>query len=188
MTKYLILVKHSMPEIVENVPAREWKLSTIGRERASRLVERLLGYQPEVIISSVEPKTIETSDLIAERTGLPVYIVAGLHEHDRSNVAFLSNDRFQENVQEFFSKPTELVFGNETADQAYERFSRTVLSLLDSHQERTVVIVAHGTVISLFVSRLTGVNDFLLWSELGLPSFVVIDTETNTLVKKENIT
>jgi len=187
MTKYLILVKHSLPEIVENIPAREWKLSTVGRERAQWLAERLLDYQPEVIISSVEQKAIETSEFIAKRTGVPVYVVEGLHEHDRSDVPFLVNDQFQDAVQEFFNKPTELVFGNETADKAFERFNRTVLSLLSSHKERTVAIVAHGTVISLFVSRLIGVNDFLFWNELGLPSFVVVDMETNTLVKKENI-
>jgi broad specificity phosphatase PhoE len=59
---------------------------------------------------------------------------------------------------------------------------------LDCHPNETVVIVAHGTVISLFVSRLIGISDFLLWNELGLPSFVVIDTESNALITRENIT
>ena len=188
MKKYLILVKHSLPEIVESLPAREWKLSEVGRERARKLVDQLRDYQPDVIISSVESKAIETAEIIAEKLVLAVYVVEGLHEHDRGNAAFLSKDDFQKAVREFFSKPTELVFGNETADQSYERFRQTILSVLNSHQEETIIVVAHGTVISLFVSRLTGVHDFSLWSDLGLPSFIVIDLQTNTLVKKENIT
>jgi len=53
--------------------------------------------------------------------------------------------------------------------------------------DKTVVIVAHGTVISLFISRLIGSSDWLLWNELGLPSFVVIDLYSKTLIAKENI-
>jgi broad specificity phosphatase PhoE len=188
MKKYLILVKHSLPEIVESLPAREWKLSEIGKERAQRLVDQLQGYQPEVIISSVEPKAIQTAEIIAEKLGLPVYVVEGLHEHERSNVPFLPKDELQKAVKEFFSKPTELVFGDETAEQSYERFDQTVRSVLNYHHGKTVVLVAHGTVISLFVSRLTEIHDFSLWSELGLPSFVVIDLQAKTLIKKENIT
>jgi broad specificity phosphatase PhoE len=188
MKKYLILVKHSLPEIVENLPAREWKLSEDGQERAQRLADRLLEYQPDVIISSVEPKAVGTAEIIARKLGLAVDSVSGLHEHDRSNVPFLSKDQFQIATHEFFSKPAELVFGNETADQAYNRFNKAVLSVLNSHQEKTIALVAHGAVISLFVSRLTGAHDFSLWSELGLPSFVVVDLQAHTLVKKENIT
>jgi len=188
MKKYLILVKHSLPEIVESLPARKWKLSEIGRERARKLADPLRSYHPDVIISSVESKAIETAEIVAEKLVLAVYVVEGLHEHDRGNVAFLSKDDFQKAVQEFFSKPTELVFGNETANQSYERFNRAILAVLNSYQEKTIIVVAHGTVISLFVSRLTGVHDFLLWNELGLPSFLIIDLQANTLVKKENIT
>jgi len=187
MKKYLILVKHSLPAIVGNLPAREWKLSEVGKERAIRLANQLYDYQPDVIISSVEPKAIKTAEIIADQLALAFYVVEGLHEHDRSHVAFLSKDEFQNAVHEFFSKPGDLVFGSETANQSYDRFHQAVLSILNVHQEKTVIIVAHGTVISLFVSRLTGIDDFSLWSELGLPSFIVTDLQTHTLVKKENI-
>ncbi len=188
MKKYLILVKHSLPEIVKNLPAREWKLSKEGQERAWRLAERLIEYQPDIVVSSVEPKATETAEIIATKLGLAVYTINGLYEHDRSNVPFLPNDQFQIAIHEFFSKPAELVFGNETADQAYNRFNQSVLSVLNYHQRKTVVLVAHGTVISLFVSRLTEMHGFSLWSELGLPSFILVDLQANTLVKKENIT
>jgi broad specificity phosphatase PhoE len=79
------------------------------------------------------------------------------------------------------------VFGDETADAAHARFSGTVHSILKSDPDKTIVIVSHGTVISLFVSRLTGISDFQLWSELGLPSLVVLDMESHTLIEKENV-
>jgi broad specificity phosphatase PhoE len=187
MKKYLILIKHSLPEIVENMPAREWKLSDDGRLRARRLADRLISYQPEVIVSSIEPKAQQTAEIIAARCALVNLIVDGLHEHDRSKTTFLSKDEFQESIRLFFEKPDTLVFGEETADDCHTRFNRAVSSLLNYYADKIIAVVAHGTVISLFVSRLTGISDFFLWNELGLPSFVVLDMDMKSIVAKENI-
>jgi broad specificity phosphatase PhoE len=90
-------------------------------------------------------------------------------------------------MHEFFLKPGELVLGTETADQAHARFYRSVHAILKEHPDKTVAIVTHGTVISLFVSRLTGSSDFELWNMLGLPSFIAIELRSNTLIVRENI-
>jgi broad specificity phosphatase PhoE len=74
---------------------------------------------------------------------------------------------------------------HELAEQL--NFYQPVHSVLNSHVNKTVVVVSHGTVIALFASRLTGRFDMLLWSELGLPSFIVIDLESKTVIAKENI-
>ena len=60
-----------------------------------RLAERLIEYQPDIVVSSVEPKAMETAEIIATKLGLAVYTIYGLHEHDRSNVPFLPNDNFR---------------------------------------------------------------------------------------------
>lgn len=187
MEKHLILVKHSLPKIVENIPAREWRLSGEGQIRAHRLAERLSCYQPEVIVSSIEPKAQETAEIVARRNNLEFHIVEDLHEHDRSKTSYLSKDEFQSSVRIFFENPNVLVFGSETADQCYIRFHQAVHSVLNTHGDKSIVIIAHGTVISLFVSRLTGISDLSLWNELGLPSFVVLDMQSNSLIERENI-
>lgn len=160
MNQHLILVKHSLPEIVEELPASEWKLSENGRERAQRLAKRLNLYRPEVIVSSIEPKAKETAEIIAREHQLDFQIVGGLHEHDRSKASFLPKDGFRMAVREFFEKPDALVFGNETANQSYARFNQAVYFVLNLHKDKTIAIIAHGTVISLFVSRLAGISDF----------------------------
>ena len=187
MGKYLILVKHSLPKIIGDVPAREWRLSEEGQIRAQRLAEWLIQYQPEVMVSSVEPKARETAEVIARNHNLTFSIVEGLHEHDRSNVSHLSQEQLRTSVREFFQKPDELVFGKETADQAHARFYRAVHSILNEHENKTIVVVSHGTVISLFVSRLTGSSDFDLWNMLGLPSFIAVDLNSNTLIVRDHI-
>jgi broad specificity phosphatase PhoE len=187
MKKYLILVKHSLPKIVENVPAQKWELSEAGRVRAQKLAVRLNGYHPEAITSSIEPKAKQTAEIIAAKHNLELHFVEGLHEHDRSKVGYLRRDELQAAMREFFEKPGRLVFGSETADVCHARFEQAVHSIIDQHLDKTIVIVAHGTVISLFVARLTGISDQLLWNDLALPSFVVVDVQTAELIERENI-
>lgn len=182
--KPLILVKHSLPEIVEDVPARDWKLSEEGRVRAQRLAEKLIQYQPEVVVSSVELKAQETARILTENFGLGFHVVDGLHEHERK---YLSKDEFETAIREFFEKPDVFVFGSETAKDALLRFRQAVDSALNSYDDKSILIVAHGTVISLFVSWLTGCDGYHLWSELGLPSFVVLDLQAKTALKTINL-
>lgn len=189
MSKYrqLILIKHSLPEIIENIPAREWNLSDEGRIRALKLAEKLKPYNPEVIISSVEPKAQQTAAVIAERLGLKFTMMDGLHEHDRSGTPFYSNESFQSLVRKLFDEPHTLIFGNETGAQALGRFRESIETILESYKDNNVAIVSHGTVISLFVSWLTKMDGYRLWKELGLPSFVVLDMQNKQLLKIENI-
>jgi broad specificity phosphatase PhoE len=185
--KPLILVKHSLPEIMESISAREWALSEEGRTRARKLAELLHPYEPEAIACSVEPKARETASILAENLGPDVHIVENLHEHDRSSSPYYSKEEFQKLVQEFFEKPDSLVLGSETATQSLMRFRGAVDSVLRSCKDENVIIVSHGTVIALFVSWLTGCDGYALWQQLGLPSFVVLDMQSRALLKTENL-
>ena len=187
MTKHLIFVKHSVPEIEQDRPANTWKLSEQGRSRARKLAEHLESFAPQVVLSSDEPKAKETAEILAGQLHLDVHILPDLHEHDRSSVPYLSHEAFQISMREFFHRPDELVFGKETADQAYTRFYRAIHSILIEHQDKTIVVVTHGTVISLFVSRLTGSSPFEPWNKLGLPSLVAMDLGSSTVIVKDTI-
>ena len=183
----LIFVKHSQPQIDPLMPALEWHLSEEGRLRCLPLADQLAAYEPNVIVASTEPKAIETARIVAERLDRPFEIAGGLHEHDRSNVAFYSPQVFDAAIATFFQKPGELVFGRETAWQAQERFSKAVEDVLERYKDKNVGIVAHGTVITLFVAAHAKIEPFAFWKRLGLPSFVVMSlpdlelVEVNTL-------
>jgi len=185
--KPLIFVKHSLPEIVEDVPAREWNLSDVGRLRAQRLADELIRYHPDVIFSSPEPKAIQTAEIVAETFSLSFQQIEGLHEHDRSNAPFCTPEEFQKLVREFFVQPDTLVFGAETAVQALSRFRQAVDGVLDLSENKTTTIVSHGTVISLYTAWLTGCNGYDLWQKLGLPSFVTLDVQSKRLLETINL-
>lgn len=170
----LILVKHAQPAFDLSVSANAWKLSEQGRSQAKVLGTRLAEYAPELIVASTESKATETGKIAAEQLGVPFEVSVGLHEHDRTGVPFLPAGEFESAVQSFFANLNELVFGNETAEQAFRRFDDAVRRVSTQHPEGNLVIVAHGTVITLLVARYNDIEPFSFWKRLGLPSFVVL--------------
>lgn len=181
---HLILIKHSQPALDPAQPAQFWALSAEGRRRCAPLARRLALYRPDVLISSIEPKAISTAELLAGHLARSTAAAPGLHEHDRTNVPFHDSvEAFQAEVRRFFEHPADLVFGGETADAAHTRFGDAVHAALDAHPRQTVAIVAHGTVITLFVTRLHGLDPYLFWLSLGLPSFVALARPDLALVE-----
>jgi broad specificity phosphatase PhoE len=182
----LILIKHSLPEIDPHRPAAEWPLSPGGRARCLALATQVRLYAPTRVFASREPKALETAHIVAEHLDLPCEPADGLHEHDRRNLRWAERDQFEAAVKQFFNQPNELVMGSETADEAHARFAQAVNALIEARPGQTLAIVAHGTVITLFVSRLVGLEPFPLWQRLGLPSFVVLD-ESKMLTVVESV-
>lgn len=179
---HLLLVKHSLPEIDPALPAREWKLSPAGRVRCIALAERIASYTPGLVISSLEPKAMETAQLVARQLDKPFHTFEGLHEHDRTGVGFLGREELDAKVNDFFKHPDQLVLGRETARQARERFCKALASIEMEYPNHNLVVVAHGTVITLFVEKMTGLAPFSFWKRLDLPSFVVFSLPGYKLV------
>ena len=63
--------------------------------------------------------------------------------------------------------------GIETADAACERLS----AALAQHRSRPLVAVTHGTVLSVYVARLLGLDAHDLWRSLHLPDAFVLDAD-----------
>jgi broad specificity phosphatase PhoE len=178
----LILVKHSLPALEPDVSAAGWHLSAEGQRRCASLAAHLAPYLPATLVASQEPKAQETAALVAVRLGLPWTSVPGLHEHDRTGVGWMQEGEFEARVADFFTRPAERVFGQETAAEALARFQIAVTSVLAQPPAGTVIIVAHGTVITLFVAACAGVDPYPFWRQLGLPSFVVLSLPDLALV------
>jgi broad specificity phosphatase PhoE len=179
----LILVKHALPEIIPTVPAKQWHLSEVGRTQCALLADHLALYAPAALVSSEEPKAFETAHLVAQSMHTSVQVVEDLHEHDRSTTPWLGPEAFARAVAAFFHRPAELLMGCETAHQASQRFGRAMDAVLSQHAEQNVIVFTHGTVLSLFVAHVTGLEPLTLWQRLGLPSFVVLTLPQLELVK-----
>src|SRR5262245_16644749 len=170
----LILIRHSRPQIDPGSPASRWSLSAAGRERCMALAPRLAAYEPAAIVASREPKASETGSIAATTLGIQFETADGLHEHRREHVGFIPNEAFEATVAALFERPDELVMGEETGNEARERFERAVRAALDRHPGRNVAIVTHGTVMTLFVAKHAGVAPLPFWKSLKMPALVIL--------------
>lgn len=174
MKQYLLLIKHSLPTLQPTIPAAQWLLSEEGRQRCASLAQQVAGYSPKVVVCSQEPKASETGRLLARQLGLPWAVAPNLHEHERPTPGLAARNMFESAVESFFARPKELVFGAESAQQTQKRFTKAVEAVCANYPAKNLAIVAHGTVISLFVAHKTGLETFSFWKRLGLPSVVVL--------------
>lgn len=184
--QYLLLIRHSLPTIEPDRPAKQWRLSEEGRERCSLLSERVASYSPSSLFSSLEPKALETAEMIGSRLNLSTVPVHDLHEHDREHVPLLSRAEIQSLIKSFFNDQDTLVFGEETAQQAMERFTQAVDGIVTTQQNGNLAIVTHGTVITLLVSAHNGIDPYCFWQRLALPDMVVLELPHYRLVADEN--
>lgn len=81
-----IYITHPQVRIDPNVPVPKWGLSDIGAARARKAAESSWARQLRRIVSSDETKAIETAEILAEASGVPVEVVHAMHENDRSVV------------------------------------------------------------------------------------------------------
>jgi broad specificity phosphatase PhoE len=167
----LILVKHAKPVVDERVASQEWRLSEEGRNACQPLAEALAEFDPVAIVTSVEPKAVETGELLAAALGKPFVQAQDLHEHDRSNVPMMPSRDFISSMALFFRDRRRLVLGRETAQQVAQRFSQAIASVLESHGSGNVVVVTHGTALALFAADHGAGDAFQLFRRLGLPSY-----------------
>lgn len=180
----LIMVRHSLPEFVAGVPASEWRLSAEGRRRCERLAGRLAVYDLAVIVTSEEPKALETGQMVARILELPCESAPGLHEHERGVVGDVdSQEQFRAQVVRLFQRPDERVMGYETANQAHARFAAAVDRVVAQHPSGNLAIVSHGTVMTLLIARANGLDPVPFWKRLGLPAFVVLSLPSQGLLE-----
>jgi broad specificity phosphatase PhoE len=147
------------------------------------LAEKLRSYQLSRLISSTEPKAHETARLAAEHLHLPFATALGLHEHKRSNVPWVSPEVHQANLAALFTRPGELVMGDETAEQAGTRFIDAVDQVLEQYPNETLAIVSHATVMALFVANFNPtIHPFDYWRQLQMPDITVLERSTRRLL------
>ncbi len=175
---FMILVRHSTPEKLRNVPANEWHLSEEGRSRCHELAKQLEGLQPDAIFSSPEAKAAETASILAHDLGLRVREISELAEHDRAGVPFFpSQSDFEQQLRLFFQQPDQRVLGRESAVEALARFEFGIARV---HAEKPAqpLIVAHGTVLSLYIAKRVQLDAWTVWTQLETPCYVLCPNST----------
>lgn len=106
---------------------------------------------------------------MAPALGLEVQLSDGVRETARRTVGWLAPDEIDRGIRELFERPSEVVFGEESAEAALARFEAAVAGLPEP-----AVVVTHGTVLSLYAAPRIGRETYELWGGLELPDIVEV--------------
>jgi 2,3-bisphosphoglycerate-dependent phosphoglycerate mutase len=154
-----------------------WHLSGEGKRRAEELAHAMVRFRPEGVLSSPEARARETASLLAGTARVPEPVVVDdLREHDDGDSPFTNEKEFHALVSDFFARSAARVFGPESADDAYARFAGAIATACEAapDEDRSLLFVTHGRVMSLFVARTNDVPAFDFWKSLRMPSYVVL--------------
>lgn len=169
----LILVKHGKPAIVPDAPRSLWALSDEGQASASRLAGKLARFDPKFLFASPELKAHDTAAAMGEVLGLPVRTDEDLAEHRADHNPFVSAAEIEALIARALRDPDHLIMGEETGAAARARFA-AAMERVAAAGEGTKVVVAHGRIISLWLSAELGFDPVPFWRRLGFTSAAVL--------------
>ena len=135
------------------------------------MAEDLAGLLPSILVSSTEPKAVQTAAVISDHLGLELSTWDGLREHRRSG-EFLARADFHSSIESFFKIPSKVVFGSESCEELGLRIESEVEAALSHDSEKNAILVTHGTAMTSFVMRHWEVKPFELWKSLELPAYL----------------
>jgi broad specificity phosphatase PhoE len=176
---YLILIRHSISKPQADQSAHQWQLTEEGQARCKKLAEQIRAYQPTRFYSSDEPKAIDTTRILMKTLNIApekLQTEVCFRETSRENVPFVARlEDFQNAIREAMQKPDEIIYGEESFNQALTRFSQRIQLIINAHPTETTTITSHGTILSLYIASQTGQDVFSLWQSLDMPAYAVFE-------------
>ena len=99
-------------------------------------------------------RAVSTAEIIGTALGRPLSTLPDLCEHKRDGASRPQSDQaFLALLARFFDHPDELIFGTETASEALVRFTAALRHVL-AQEPKDVIVVGHGTVLSLYLGAI----------------------------------
>ena len=172
--RLLHLVRHA--PVIDDLDraSTEWVLAPNAGASVRDLLRKFDHSRLRRVLSSRQKKATETARILASSLDLPFEIREGLEEHHRLKEDYIAGDAdFRQMLADFFDRPDELVFGQESADTALKRFSGAIHSLMNETDDDEL-IVSHGTVISLILASGKNGSPMELWSSLTSPDHIAV--------------
>jgi probable phosphoglycerate mutase len=169
----LYLIRHGQTATNRARVIQGWDhepLNAHGRWQAERAGERLAKAGLVALYASPLRRASETAELIGRAVGLDITVVDGLREMDTGRASGLHGAQFMVRHPRLWwawlRDDAGLAFpGGDTLSAFYNRAAETIGALVAKHAGQAVAVVAHGGVISGYLSLLLrgrGSNRFAL--------------------------
>ncbi|MBZ0294827.1 MAG: phosphoglycerate mutase family protein [Anaerolineae bacterium] len=186
-SRQLILIRHSISAQQPEISSHHWTLTAEGEARCLKLAERIAAYQPVVMITSEEPKARLTGAIVARQLDISTETEHDLHEHLRRSEPYSDAATFRSRIETLLTQPDTLVFGEETGAAACQRFTHAVDRSLKRHPAGTIALASHGTVLSLYLAQVAGIDPVAYWSSIGMPAYIVLSLPGGQVLAREDV-
>jgi len=129
-------------------------LNTTGKKQAGEAAQRLVRFQPDVILSSDLVRAVETAEIIAKEIKISIETDDRLREIDQGEWEGMNVDEIKEKFHDLFvlrqNDPLNVASpGGETIGQVYERVCLALEDICRAYPTGIVVITAHGIVLAI---------------------------------------
>ena len=178
----LLLVRHG--EIVSNINKvyagrSPESLTRKGTEQAREVAERIKNYDVDTLYTSPIQRAVQTTEIIAEVTGINYIIENSFRELELGPWEGLSEEEIAASyLNEWLvwqNRPAELkLHGRETLEELLERVLNGVRNIYKAGSDRTIVAVTHVAIIRVLL--LWHANQSLnLYKTLHVPNASVFE-------------
>ena len=168
-------VRHAMPAVEDGVDPAHWHLDEATRAHTRTWADRLeVGERIGALVSSTEPKALETAAAIAERWPAEIREDDRLREANRPWIG----TGYRAMAHRYLRG--ELFEGWEAQDAVAARVSAAVQDAQGAAAGSPVVVVGHGLALSIHLGDRLG-TDFdreSFWSRLAFPDAWALDHGT----------
>ena len=142
------------------------------------LLTKFLDDDFDLIISSDLPRTVETANIIAKNKNIEIIYNPYLREINNGQLANLTLAEFKEKYHGlYFSslKMDETYPGGESPTEFYNRVKEAFLKIIELYNDKNVLIVTHGGVITIIKCLVNGWEySNLLRINIPTGSFVIL--------------
>lgn len=170
----IVFVRHAQTNIEPEVNSTLWTLSEGGRLAAAELAENSIFEGSAFIYSSLQPKAIDTAEIIGSILRVPVLQEAGLAELSSVTSGFIED--YAATVHKLYAGEIQNINGGETLAEALERFNCAVGAIAAKHAGSSkIAIVSHANVLSLFTAQYSDQAAVDLHNTIAMPDAAVLD-------------
>ena len=144
-------------------------LTELGRRQAAAAVPVLLAMEPALVVASDLRRATDTAKILTEGSGLPLRLDKRLRETDIGDWQGLTSaeveTRYPGGITTWQNDPTWAPPGGESRVEVALRASEVVAEL-DQDHDGTVLLCAHGGLITALTAQLLGMP-VPIWPQLG---------------------
>ena len=149
-------------------------LSRDGRVQAAALADRLHGRRVAHVYSSTMARAVQTAEIAAARLGVDVTTRGGLQEFSVGTYTAVQRDvdPFAEIFATWLAGDLSArVDGGESGAEVVARANAVLQDIADAHPGETVLVIAHGGILTLAICNLLTFRPGIKPKEFGNCSF-----------------